>query len=86
MFAAFMGAFGLICSALTFAPVHASADGTWTIGGISSFSADSPMPWWARIVAGFFAMVCLGAAVLGIYGFARELLRRGRQSDTEPRV
>jgi hypothetical protein len=86
MFAAFMGAFGVICAALTFAPLHASADGTWTIGGISRFSADGPIPWWARIVAGFFAIVCLGAAVLGVYGLAREVLRRAPESDAEPRV
>ena len=82
-FAVFMGAFGLMCAALTFAPFHASPDGTWTIGGISGFVADGPMPWWARIVAGFFAIVCLGAAVLGVWGLARDVLSGTRESDRD---
>jgi len=85
MFAAFMGAFGLMCASLTFAPLHASPDGTWTIGGISGFVADGPMPWWARIVAGFFAIVCLGAAVLAIWGVAVEALRPSRDDGVDTR-
>jgi hypothetical protein len=33
--------------------------------------ASEAMPWWARIVAGFFAIVCLGAAVLSAWGLFR---------------
>lgn len=86
MFAAFMGAFGLVCAALTFAPLHASDDGTLTIGGISGFVSSGPIPWWARIVAGFFAIVCLGAAALGVWGLARDALMRKSERDIEPRA
>lgn len=75
-FAIFMATFGLVCAALTLAPFHPAPDGTWTIGGIGGFGASGPMPWWARIVAGFFAIVCLGAAALGLWGVVRELLGR----------
>ena len=71
IFAVFMGAFGMVCAALTFTPIHPAADGTWTIGGIPGFVVDAPMPWWARIAAGFFAIICLGAAVLGVWGMVR---------------
>ena len=83
-FAVFMATFGLVCAALAFTPLHPASDGTWTIGGIPGFVGTGPMPWWARIVAGFFAIVCLGAAVLGVYGTARESLRpsRGNGLDT----
>jgi len=84
-FAAFMGAFGLICAALTFAPLLVSPDGTWAIGGISGFAANGPIPWWARIVAGFFAIVCLGAAVLGVWGVAVEVLRPSREDSVDTR-
>jgi len=56
-FAVFMGAFGLMCATLTFAPLHASPDGTWSIGGISGFVTDGALPWWVRIVSGFFGFV-----------------------------
>lgn len=72
-FAGFMGAFGLICAALALAPLH--PDGKSPIGGIASF-ASGTIPWWARIVAGFFAIVCLGVAALGMWGVLRDLLRR----------
>jgi hypothetical protein len=53
-FALFMGTFGLVCAALAPTPLHPAADGTLTIGGIAGFVSSGPMPWWARIVAGFF--------------------------------
>jgi hypothetical protein len=41
------------------------------------------MPLWARAVAGFFAIVCLGAAVLGVWGLVRDLFgrRAGERAD-----
>jgi hypothetical protein len=75
-FAGFMGAFGLMCAALALTPLHPGPDGTLTIGGVAGFAVSGPMPWWARIVAGFFAIICLGAAVLGVWGILRDLLRR----------
>jgi len=72
-FALFMGTFGLVCASLTLMPLHPAADGTWTIGGIPGFIG-GPIPWWARLVAGFFAIVCLGTAALGLWGLARDLL------------
>jgi hypothetical protein len=75
-FALFMATFGLICAALTLTPMHPAPDGTWTIGGVAGFAVSQPMPWWARIVAGFFAIVCLGAAVLSLWGLGRELFGR----------
>jgi hypothetical protein len=77
-FALFMLCFGVASASLAFAPFHPSADGTWTIGGVPGF-VSAPIPWWARIVAGFFALVCLGTAALGLWGLARELL--GRRSE-----
>jgi hypothetical protein len=56
-FALFMATFGLVCAALTLTPFHPAPDGTWAIGGVPGFAATEPMPWWARIVAGFFAIV-----------------------------
>lgn len=84
MFAVFMGAFGLVCAALTLAPLHPLPEGTWTIGGISGFVTDGPIPWWARTVAGFFAIVCLGAAVLGVWGLVRDLLGRTSKQSHPP--
>jgi hypothetical protein len=83
-FALFMGTFGLVCAALTLTPLHPAADGTWTIGGITGFASSGPMPWWARIVAGFFAIVCLGAAVLGVWGLVRELFGRRPGTSSDP--
>ena len=76
-FALFMATFGLICAALALTPLHPAPDGTWTIGGIAGFVTSGPMPWWARIVAGFFAIVCLGTAALGLWGLVRGLFGRG---------
>src|SRR5216683_703801 len=75
-FALFMGTFGLVCAALALTPLHPAADGTLTIGGIAGFAGSGPMPWWARIVAGFFAIVCLGTAMLGVWGLLREFFGR----------
>ena len=75
-FALFMTTFGLICAALTLTPLHPAPDGTWMIGGVAGFAVSQPMPWWARIVAGFFAIVCLGAAVMSLWGLGRELFGR----------
>ena len=83
-FALFMGTFGLVCAALALTPLHPAADGTLTIGGIAGFASSGPMPWWARIVAGFFAIVCLSTAVLGLWGLARELLGRGPERGAGP--
>lgn len=80
-FMLFMATFGLVCTALTFTPFHPAADGTYTIGGISGFATSEPMPWWARIVAGFFAIVCLGAAVLGFWGLVRGTADRDSGDD-----
>jgi hypothetical protein len=75
-FALFMATFGLVCAALALTPLHPAPDGTWTIGGVAGFVTSEPMPWWARIVAGFFAIVGLGTAVLGLWGLARALFGR----------
>ena len=80
-FMLFMATFGLVCAALTFTPLHPAADGTYTIGGISGFATSEPMPWWARIVAGFFAIVCLGAAALGAWGLLRGAAERESGDD-----
>jgi hypothetical protein len=71
-----LGAFGLMCAALVFSPFAPDADGSYTIGGIRGFKAATPMPWWARVVAGFFALVCLSASALGLWGLGRDLVRR----------
>jgi len=67
----FMAAFGVMCAAMTSTPFHPDPDGTYTIAGIRGLRASGPMPWWARIVAGFFALVCLGTAALGAWGLIR---------------
>jgi len=78
-------AFGAACAALALSPLAPSADGTYAIGGIEGFRADVPMPWWARIVAGFFAAVLLPVAALGLWGLLRELLgRQGQDGDRSP--
>jgi membrane associated rhomboid family serine protease len=71
-FALFMAAFGVVCAALTFTPFHPDADGTYRIGGVAGFATSAPMPWWARLVAAFFMIVCLGTAALGLWGLARD--------------
>jgi hypothetical protein len=70
-FMLFMAAFGLVCAALMFTPFHPDSDGTYRIGGIPGFATSEAMPWWARIVAGFFAIVCLGAAILSAWSLVR---------------
>jgi hypothetical protein len=72
-FSLFMAAFGVLCAALALTPLHPAADGTMTIGGIPGFVA-GPIPWWARLIAGFFAIVCLGTASMGFWGLVRDLL------------
>jgi hypothetical protein len=71
----FMGAFGTVCAALAFAPLAVDRDGRYTIGGVAGFSG-GPIPWWARIVAAFFALVCIGTAALGVWGLLRGLFGR----------
>ena len=69
------GGFGIAFAALALAPMQADADGTYTIGGIPGFVVDLlPMPWWARAVAGFFAVVMLGLALASVW----KLPTRGR--------
>ena len=80
----FMAAFGLVCAALTLSPRHPSADGTYTIGGIAGLATTGPMPWWARLIAGFFALICLGTAALGFWSLLRELLGHRSEGDAEP--
>jgi hypothetical protein len=74
----FMSAFGAVCAVLTLIPFHPAEDGTWTIAGVTGFVA-APIPLWARIVAGFFAIVCLGTASLGLWGLVRDLAGRRRE-------
>src|ERR1700682_2952026 len=83
-FALFMGTFGLVCAALALTPLHPAADGTLTIGGIAGFAGSAPMPWWARIVAGFFAVVFLGAAALGLWGVVRQSFGRRSEGGGDP--
>jgi hypothetical protein len=72
MFALFMATFGIVCAALMFTPFHPDADGSYHIGGVAGFATSEAMPWWARIIAGLFAIVCLGTAVLGLWGLVRD--------------
>lgn len=75
-FALFMGVFGTVFTALALARLHPAADGTLTIAGIPGFVGSESIPWWARVIAGFFAIVCLGTATLGAWGLARKLFGR----------
>jgi len=77
----FMAAFGVMCAAMTLTPFHPDPDGTYTIAGIHGLRASGPMPWWARIVAGCFAIVCLVTAALGAWGLLRGTAGRGAGSD-----
>jgi len=70
-FMLFMATFGLVCAALVFTPFQPDPDGTYRIAGVAGFAASEPMPWWARIVAGFFAIVCVGAAGLSAWNLMR---------------
>jgi hypothetical protein len=67
----FMATFGTFCAALMLAPFHPDPDGTYHIGGIAGFATSEPMPMWARLVAAFFAIVCLVVAALGAWGLVR---------------
>jgi hypothetical protein len=69
-FCLWIGAIGVCCAALALAPFHPDADGTYTIGSVPGFIG-APIPWWARIVAGFFALLLLGAAGAGLWGLLR---------------
>ena len=77
----FMAAFGVMCAAMTLTPFYPDPDGTYTIAGIHGLRASGPMPWWARIVAGCFAIVCLVTAALGAWGLLRGTAGRGAGSD-----
>ena len=77
----FMAAFGVMCAAMTLTPFHPDPDGTYTIKGIHGLRASGPMPWWARIVAACFAIVCLVTAALGAWGLLRGTAGRGAGSD-----
>jgi hypothetical protein len=77
LFSLFMATFGLVCASLALTPLHPAADGTMTIGGVPGFIS-APIPWWARLIAGFFAIVCLGTAALGIWGLVRDLFEGRR--------
>jgi hypothetical protein len=83
-FALFMAMFGLVCAALALTPLYPAPDGTWTIGGVAGFVTSGPMPRWARIVAGFFAIVGLGTGVLGLWGLARVLFGRSPEGGAGP--
>ena len=76
---AFMGAFGAVCTALALAVNH--PDGTVSVAGIDGFIASEPMPWWARLVAAFFALVCVVTAALGLWGLLRGLVRGAPPED-----
>jgi hypothetical protein len=78
-FAAFMGAFGLACAALALA--HNQPDGSVAIAGVPGFVASAPMPLWARLVAAFFALVCLGACAVALWGLVSG--REGRRPDAD---
>lgn len=82
-FALFMAAFGVVCAALTFTPLHPDADGTYRIGGVAGFATSAPMPLWVRLVAAFFMIVCLGTAALGLWGLVRDAVvhRAGGEGD-----
>lgn len=82
--ALFMATFGFVCAALSLPPLHPAPDGTWTIGGVAGFASSEPMPWWARVVSGLFAIVCLGSAVLGLWGLVREPLGRSADRSAGP--
>jgi len=83
-FALFMATFGFVCAALALTPLHPAPDGTWMIGGVAGFVTSEPMPWWAHIVAGFFAIVCLGTAVLGLWGLIRGLFGSSPEGGAGP--
>ena len=69
-FCLWIGAFGLVCASIALMPFHPDADGTYRIAGVPAFIA-APIPWWARIVAGLFGMLLLGASAAGLGGLVR---------------
>ena len=79
-----LGTFGGFCAALVFTPFTPDADGTYTIAGIHGFRASTPMPWWARLVAAFFALVCLTASALGLWGLVRNFVTGRRETPPSP--
>ena len=81
VFALAMGAFGTVCAALTLTPFKPDPNGYYSIGGVAGFVISGPMPWWARITAGFFAVVMLGVAALGFWGLLRDLFAGRRPDD-----
>ncbi len=82
--ALFLGAFGIICAALALTPFHPETDGAYAIGGVHGFRVSEAMPWWARIVAGFFALLLGGLSLLTLWGLVRGAFRPG--DDGPPRV
>lgn len=77
-FIVFFGAFGTICGAIALSPRTPAPDGTITIGGVAGFSISEPVPWWARTITGFFAVLFIVAAVLGAWGLLRSLIHDDR--------
>ena len=69
-FCLWIGAFGLACASIALMPFHPDPDGTYRIAGVPAFIA-AAIPWWARIVAGSFALLLLGAAGAGLWGLLR---------------
>ena len=69
-FCLWIGAFGLVCASLALMPFHPDPDGTYRVAGIPGF-VGAPIPWWARIVAGGFGTLLLGASGAGLWGLIR---------------
>ena len=84
VFALALGAFGTVCAALTLTPFKPDPNGYYSIGGVARFTLSGPMPWWARIVTGFFALVMLGVAALGMWGLLRDTICGRRQDRGSP--
>ena len=71
-FALFLGAFGLACAAIALA--HVGPDGATVIAGLGRTAPNAPMPMWARLVAGFFALLLLGTCGLALWGLVRGVI------------
>src|SRR4029450_4844264 len=69
-FCLWIGAFGLACASIALMPFHPDPDGMYRIAGVPGFIA-APIPWWARIVAGLFGLLLLGASGAGLRGLLR---------------
>jgi uncharacterized membrane protein HdeD (DUF308 family) len=69
-FCLWIGAFGVMCASIALTPFHPDADGTFRIAGVPAFVA-AAIPWWARIVAGSFGLLLLGASGAGLWGLLR---------------